>query len=60
MSNLMIKDLAKGKFVVRDKYLEKLLEEKGMNTEDTWLSITKQQGSILHLDFLSDEELLLF
>jgi len=56
MSNLMIKDLAKGKFVVKDKYFEKLLEEKGFNNEETWNSILKHQGSILHLNFLSDLE----
>lgn len=56
MSNYMIKDLSKGKFVIKNQFLEKLLEQKGMNTEDVWMSIMKQQGSVLHLDFLSDEE----
>ena len=56
MSNYMIKDLSKGKFVIKNQFLEKLLEEKGMNTEDVWTSIMKQQGSVLHLDFLSDNE----
>lgn len=56
MSNLMIKDLAKGKYVIKNKYLEKLLEEKGKNEENVWDSILKQQGSVLHLDFLSDDE----
>ena len=56
MSNLMIKDLAKGKYVIRNKYLEKLLEIKNKNTVETWDSILKQQGSILHLDCLTDDE----
>lgn len=56
MSNLMIKDLAKGKYIIKNKYLEKLLEEKGRNNETTWDSILKYQGSVLHLDFLSDDE----
>ena len=56
MSNLMIKDLAKGKFVIKNKYLEIVLEQKNKNTSETWDSIMKQQGSVLHLDFLCDEE----
>lgn len=56
MSNLMIKDLAKGKYVIRNKYLEQVLESKGKNESSIWDSILKQQGSVLHLDCLSDEE----
>lgn len=56
MSNLMIKDLAKGKYVIKNKYLEKLLDEKGKNEGNVWDTILKNQGSVLHLDFLSDEE----
>ncbi|TQV83981.1 ribonucleoside-diphosphate reductase subunit alpha [Denitrobaculum tricleocarpae] len=45
-----------GSFNVRNKYLEALLEEKGHNDEDTWTSITLNEGSVQHLDFLSDDE----
>lgn len=45
-----------GSFNVRNKYLEELLEEKGHNDEDTWTSITLNEGSVQHLDFLSDDE----
>jgi len=45
-----------GSFPVKNSYLEKLLEEKGMNTDDVWSSIFTNEGSIQHLDFLSDEE----
>lgn len=55
-SNYHIKDLAKGKFVVKNRYLEQLLEEKGQNTLQVWDSIKTNHGSILHLDFLSDLE----
>ena len=59
-SNYFIKDLAKGKFTIKNKYLEELLESKGLNTEEVWNSIMKQQGSVLHLDFLSDSEKMVF
>lgn len=47
---------AKKTYSQRNKYLEKLLEEKGKNTEETWKSILKNNGSVQHLDFLSQHE----
>lgn len=55
-SNYYIKDLAKGKFSIRNEYLEKLLIEKEQNTEQVWQSILKNGGSVSHLSFLNDEE----
>jgi ribonucleoside-diphosphate reductase alpha chain len=49
-----------GSFAVRNKYLEALLEEKGRNNEETWSSITTNEGSVQHLDFLSVEEKMVF
>ena len=45
-----------GSFNVRNKYLEKILEKYGKNDEDTWSSITTNQGSVSHLDYLTKEE----
>lgn len=45
-----------GSFLVRNRALEKLLESKGRNTEDIWTSITVNEGSVQHLDFLSQDE----
>ena len=45
-----------GSFPVRNKYLERLLEKKGMNTDDIWSSIFTNEGSVQHLDELSQEE----
>ncbi len=45
-----------GSFAVKNAYLEKLLEEKGQNTEDVWSSIFTNEGSVQHLDCLSPEE----
>ena len=49
-----------GSFVVRNPYLEKMLEQKGRNDEDTWTSITVSQGSVQHLDCLDDHEKAVF
>ena len=45
-----------GSFNVRNQSLEKLLEEKGKNTDEVWSSVTVNEGSVQHLDFLSDHE----
>ncbi|SCA57052.1 Ribonucleoside-diphosphate reductase [Candidatus Terasakiella magnetica] len=45
-----------GSFNVRNPYLAEVLEEHGHNDEDTWTSITVNEGSVQHLDFLSQDE----
>ena len=55
-SNYFVKDLAKGKFTYRNPHLEKLLEEKDKNDDETWNSILLKGGSVQHLKFLSDRE----
>ena len=45
-----------GSFNVRNKYLEKILEKYNKNNDEIWSSITTNQGSVKHLDFLSKEE----
>jgi ribonucleoside-diphosphate reductase alpha chain len=59
-SNCYIKDVAKMKVTIKNPTLEKLLEEKGENTKVTWDSIRDADGSVQHLDFLSDEEKAIF
>jgi ribonucleoside-diphosphate reductase alpha chain len=45
-----------GSFSVRNPYLQDLLESKGLNTDAVWQSIVEQEGSVQHLDCLSEEE----
>ena len=45
-----------GSFNVRNKYLLELLEKHGKNTEEIWSGITTNEGSVSHLDFLTDLE----
>ncbi|MBW7910407.1 MAG: ribonucleoside-diphosphate reductase subunit alpha [Alphaproteobacteria bacterium] len=45
-----------GSFFVRNKYLEVLLEQKGLNNEEIWTSIITNEGSVQHLDCLSQDE----
>ncbi|AFL80762.1 ribonucleoside-diphosphate reductase, alpha chain [Aequorivita sublithincola DSM 14238] len=55
-SNVYVKDIAKIKTTIRNPFLEQLLEEKGMNTLEVWRNIRDYDGSVQHLDFLTDEE----
>ena len=45
-----------GTFLVKNKFLEELLQEKGQNTSEVWSSIITSRGSVQHLDFLTDYE----
>jgi ribonucleoside-diphosphate reductase alpha chain len=45
-----------GSFNVRNKYFKKILQKYKKDTDDVWSSITTNQGSVSHLDFLTAEE----
>ena len=45
-----------GSFNVRNKYLKKVLQKYNKDTDQVWSSITTNQGSVSHLDFLTTEE----
>jgi len=45
-----------GTFAVKNPYLEQLLEEKGQNTPQVWDSILANEGSVQHLECLSQDE----
>jgi len=55
-SNVYVKDIAKIKTTIKNPFLEKVLEEKGKNTPEVWLSIRDNDGSVQHLDFLTEYE----
>jgi len=59
-SNIYTKALAKGKYVIKNKYLERLLEGKGKNTAEVWDTIAADHGSVQRLDFLTDQEAAVF
>ena len=55
-SNVYVKDIAKIKTTIKNPILESVLEEKGRNTPDVWRSIRDNDGSVEHLDFLTEHE----
>ena len=55
-SNIYVKDIAKIKTTIKNPFLLELLEQKGQNNVDVWHSIRDRDGSVQHLDFLSENE----
>lgn len=55
-SNYHVKDLAKIKTTYKNPFLVKLLESKGLNSSNIWESILLHDGSVQHLEQLSEQE----
>ena len=49
-----------GSFTVKNAALEALLEEKGQNTPEVWASMLEHEGSVQHLECLTDDEKAIF
>jgi ribonucleoside-diphosphate reductase alpha chain len=59
-SNIYTHKTLSGSTVVRNPSLEALLAAKGQNTAKVWDSILEKGGSVLHLEFLTDDEKAVF
>ncbi len=55
-SNYYKVGLAKGNFIRKNKFLKKILADKGLDTEKNWHSIMLKHGSVKHLEGLSQHE----
>ena len=55
-SNYYKAGLSKGNFMRRNKYLEKVLIEKGINNEETWRKIMLDSGSVQSINELTEHE----
>lgn len=55
-ANTFTQKTLSGSFSVRNKYLKKLLQEKGHDNDDVWSSIMNHEGSVQHLDILNADE----
>jgi len=59
-SNCYVKDLAKMKVTIKNPYLQKILTKYEKDDIDTWDSIKAADGSVQHLDFLTEDERAVF
>jgi ribonucleoside-diphosphate reductase alpha chain len=55
-ANIYTHKTLSGSFIVKNPYLEKLLDTKSKNSTNVWNSILEKGGSVQHLDFLTPEE----
>ena len=55
-ANIYTHKTLSGSFEVKNPYLERVLEEKGLNTKAVWQTILANEGSVQHLDALTQDE----
>jgi ribonucleoside-diphosphate reductase alpha chain len=55
-ANIYTHKTLSGSFAVKNPYLERLLETTGHNTAPVWDTILENEGSVQHLDFLSQDD----
>jgi len=55
-SNIYVKDIAKVKTTIKNPYLTELLIQKGFDNKEVWDSIRDNDGSVQHLEILSEHE----
>ena len=55
-SNIYVKDIAKVKTTIKNPFLVELLANKGYDSKEVWDSIRENDGSVQHLDILTDHE----
>lgn len=55
-SNNYVKDVAKMKVTIRNPYLQEVLKSYDKDTREVWNSIRDHDGSVQHLDFLTEHE----
>ncbi len=55
-ANIYTHKTLSGSFAVKNPYLEEVLEAKGLNTDAIWNSILENEGSVQHLDDLTEDE----
>ncbi|NWG92791.1 MAG: ribonucleoside-diphosphate reductase subunit alpha [Parvularculaceae bacterium] len=55
-ANVYVHKTLSGSFTVKNAALQAILSEKGHDTDDIWASIIEHEGSVQHLDFLSELE----
>jgi len=55
-ANYFVRDGAKLKSTQKNRFLEAILQERGKDEREIWDSIAQKDGSVQHLDCLTDEE----
>ncbi|MGE0409172.1 MAG: ribonucleoside-diphosphate reductase subunit alpha [Amphiplicatus sp.] len=59
-ANVYVHKTLSGSFTVKNVALQALLAEKDQDKDDVWASIIEHEGSVQHLDILTDDEKAIF
>ena len=59
-ANIYTHKTLSGSFTVKNRHLEALLEQKSLNIKGVWATILENEGSVQHLDALSEHEKMTF
>jgi ribonucleoside-diphosphate reductase alpha chain len=59
-ANCFVHRTRAGSHLIKNKYLETVLKALNQNTDDIWNSIISNNGSVQHLDFLSENQKAVF
>lgn len=60
IANIFTDNSAKGTFVRKNPFLQKILQDKKMDTDEVWKDISRKNGSIQHLDNLTEDQKAIF
>ena len=55
-ANIYTHKTLSGSFAVKNPYLERVLDAKGLNTDFVWRAILENEGSVAHMDELTQDE----
>jgi ribonucleoside-diphosphate reductase alpha chain len=55
-ANAFTQKTKSGSYLMKNKFLEEVLEKYGQNIDSTWTSIITNKGSCQHLEFLTEDE----
>lgn len=53
-ANVFVQKTKSGTSILKNEYLQDLLDDLGMDTEEIWKDIAANRGSVQHLDFLDE------
>lgn len=59
-ANSFVHKTLTGSVTVKNKYLRALLQQRGQDTDEVWSSISINEGSVQHLNFLTEDEKSIF
>lgn len=55
-ANVYVSVTISGNHIIKNPYLQTILQDLGKDTDDVWISISEKDGSVQHLDYLTQDQ----